>query len=131
MNAIAGSLERPGASEMREPSMYRWNASAPIYLQLADLLCVSILEEFEDGDALPSVRQLASNYRVNPLTVGRAVECLRKQGWVEVRAGVGTFVGVGAKHSIVQFGRTAFLEGEWPTLRERLRRLQIAAGDLS
>ncbi|MBV8603973.1 MAG: GntR family transcriptional regulator [Pelomonas sp.] len=108
-----------------------WNDSAPIYQQLADRLAVQLLDGAPpEGDALPSVRQLAGQYLINPLTVSRALQALVDKGLVESRRGQGMYVTAGARERLRRAERARFLEREWPTLRARLARLGIAAADL-
>lgn len=112
--------------------MPSWNDSSPIYQQLADRLAAQLLDGAPpEGEALPSVRSLASHYLINPLTVGRALQALVDQGLVESRRGVGIFVRVGARKQLLHSERDYFLNQEWPTLRAKLQRLGLGANDLN
>lgn len=112
--------------------MHNWNDTAPIYQQLADRLAVQLLDGSPpEGDALPSVRNLASQYLINPLTVTRALQSLVEMGLVESRRGLGMYVLQGARNRLRTNEREAFLQKEWPLLREKLRRLGLSANDLN
>ena len=112
--------------------MSTWNDSAPIYQQLADRLAVQLLDGSPpEGDALPSVRQLASTYLINPLTVSRALQALVDNGLVESRRGIGMYVTAGARLRLLRSEREQFLQTEWPTLRAKLQRLGLDANDLN
>ena len=112
--------------------MTHWNESTPIYRQLADQLAAAMLDgDPPEGEALPSVRTLASQYLINPLTVGRALQALADEGLVESRRGLGMYVLAGAQAKRRSAEREYFLNQEWPKLRERLRRLGLSQHDLS
>ncbi|HEY1090454.1 MAG TPA: GntR family transcriptional regulator [Burkholderiaceae bacterium] len=112
--------------------MQSWNSSSPIYQQLADRLAVSLLDgDPQEGEAMPSVRALASRYVINPLTVSRAMQALSDMGLVETRRGMGIYVCSGARDRLRSSEREQFLKEEWPALRERLARLGINAKDLN
>jgi len=111
--------------------MHSWNTTAPIYQQLADRLAVQLLDGTPpEGEALPSVRQLAGQYLINPLTVSRALQALVDHGLVESRRGMGMYVTAGARSRLRADERERFLEKEWPALRAKLARLGIEAKDL-
>jgi GntR family transcriptional regulator len=112
--------------------MPTWNDSAPIYQQLADRLAVQLLDGAPpEGEAMPSVRHLASQYLINPLTVSRALQALVDNGLVESRRGMGMYVMPGARRRLLHSEREQFLQKEWPALREKLKRLGIGAADLN
>ncbi|HSW09156.1 GntR family transcriptional regulator [Aquabacterium sp.] len=112
--------------------MQTWDHKQPIYQQLADQLAASLLDgDLPEGEPMPSVRTLASRYLLNPLTVSRALQALGDEGLVETRRGLGMFVRPGARQKLKQVERERFLKEEWPQLRIRLRRLDIAANELS
>ena len=112
--------------------MQSWNDSSPIYQQLADRLAAQLLDGTPpEGEALPSVRSLASQYLINPLTVSRALQALVDNGLIESRRGIGMYVRDGARSRLMQSEREHFLKDEWPLLRERLRRLGLDAKDLN
>ena len=83
-----------------------------------------------EGEAMPSVRTLASRYLLNPLTVSRALQALDEDGLLENRRGLGLFVRPGARERLRQAARQRFLADEWPALRARLQRLGISEHDL-
>lgn len=109
-----------------------WNDSAPIYRQLAQQLAGQLLDgEPSEGQPMPSVRQLAQQYLINPLTVSRALQSLVDEGFLEPRRGLGMYVTEGARQRLMNSERDAFLRDEWPVLRERLRRMGLSAKDLN
>ncbi|ALV08929.1 GntR family transcriptional regulator [Roseateles depolymerans] len=111
--------------------MHSWNDHAPIYQQLADQLAAQLLDgDPHEGDAMPSVRALASRYVINPLTVSRALQSLVDEGLLESRRGMGMYVRSGARHRLLQAEREHFLRDEWPRLREKLHRLGLGPEDL-
>lgn len=112
--------------------MTTWDAGGPIYQQLADRLSAQLLDgRPPEGEAMPSVRQLASQHLLNPLTVSRALQALTDAGLLENRRGLGLFVVPGARARLRAAERQRFLTQEWPRLRERLRRLDIDATQLN
>lgn len=111
--------------------MQSWDHQLPIYQQLADRLAARLLDgELTEGEPMPSVRALASRYLLNPLTVSRALQALDEDGLLETRRGLGIYVRPGARDRLRQAARERFLQNEWPSLRDRLRRLGISANDL-
>ena len=109
-----------------------WTDQAPIYQQLADRLAVQLLDGSpSEGEALPSVRALASQYVINPLTVTRALQALSEHGLIEVRRGMGMYVTPGARERLRSQERERFLQRDWPALRARLQRLGLSAKDLN
>ena len=111
--------------------MQTWHHKLPIYQQLADQLAARLLDgDPAEGEALPSVRALASRYLINPLTVSRALQALGDEGLVETRRGVGIYVRPGARERLRRAERERFLNEEWPQLRNRLRRLGIGPQQL-
>lgn len=111
--------------------MHSWNDQAPIYQQLADRLATQLLDgDPQEGEAMPSVRALASQYVINPLTVSRALQALVDEGLVESRRGMGMYVRTGARLRLLRSEREQFLQEEWPRLRDKLRRLGLTAKDL-
>ena len=111
--------------------MQTWDQRQPIYQQLADLLAAQLLDgEPPEGQAMPSVRVLATRHLLNPLTVNRALQALGDEGLLENRRGLGLFVMSGARDRLKQAERERFLKTEWPRLRERLRRLWLGPEQL-
>lgn len=112
--------------------MQTWDHKLPIYQQLADQLAARLLDgEPAEGEALPSVRALASRYLINPLTVSRALQALGDEGLVETRRGLGIYVRPGARERLRSTERERFLNEEWPQLRDRLRRLGLGPQQLN
>src|SRR5438477_6144110 len=101
----------------------QWDDSKPIYRQLRDRVVAMILEGLlKEGDPLPSVRTVATDYRLNPLTVLKAYQELVEEELVEMRRGRGMFVNVGAPDLLLRKERQKFLEEEWPRIREKIQR---------
>ena len=97
---------------------------SPIYRQLAERLRQLILEGvYRNGDALPSVRQVASEHRINPITVSKAFQMLVDESLVEKRRGLGMYVAEGASEQLVEHERRHFLEEELPSFRSRAEQL--------
>jgi GntR family transcriptional regulator len=110
---------------------YEWNDSQPIYRQLRDRVVAMILEAvIKEGDSLPSVRTVAADYRVNPLTVLKAYQQLADEQIVEKRRGVGMFIKAGVRQQLLRDERQRFLNEEWPGVLATLQRLGLKAEDL-
>ncbi|MDH3399728.1 MAG: GntR family transcriptional regulator [Chromatiales bacterium] len=108
-----------------------WNDNLPIYRQLRDRVVAMILEGvLKDGDALPSVRNVAAEYRLNPLTVLKGYQELVDENLVEKKRGRGMFVMDGARVELLKDERRRFLEDEWPLVLERISRLGLSVADL-
>jgi GntR family transcriptional regulator len=109
----------------------KWNEDQPIYRQLRDRVVAMILEEvLVEGDALPSVRNVAAEYRLNPLTVLKGYQELVDEGLVEKKRGRGMFVNEGALVMLLKAERGRFLEKEWPEVVATIQRLHLDAADL-
>jgi GntR family transcriptional regulator len=109
----------------------KWNEDQPIYRQLRDRVVAMILEEvLGDGDALPSVRNVAAEYRLNPLTVLKGYQELVDEGLVEKKRGRGMFVNEGARTRLLKAERERFLEHEWPKVRATIERLGLDPTEL-
>src|SRR5580698_262590 len=108
-----------------------WNDNQPIYRQLRDRMVALILEgALKEGDPLPSVRAVAADYRLNPLTVLKGYQQLVDENLVEKRRGRGMFVSSGAGAALLKDERHRFLEDEWPKVRATIVRLGLSAPDL-
>ena len=108
-----------------------WNASQPIYRQLRDRVIAMILDGvLHEGDPLPSVRNVAAEYRVNPLTVLKAYQQLADDGVVEKRRGLGMFVNAGARALLLRAERERFLSEQWPPIRDTIERLGLELNEL-
>src|SRR5210317_2644992 len=95
----------------------KWNEDLPIYRQLRDRVVAMILEGvLKDGDALPSVRNVAAEYRLNPLTVLKGYQELVDENLVEKRRGRGMFVRDGARKNLMAGERELFIEEQWPNV---------------
>src|SRR5574337_2057780 len=101
-----------------------WNDSVPIYRQLHQRVVAMILDgALNEGDPLPSVRQVAADYQINPLTFSKAYQELVDEPLVEKRRGLGMFVTDGARETLYRSEREHFLREEWPRLRSRIERM--------
>ncbi len=108
-----------------------WNDSQPIYRQLRDRVVAMILDGvLKEGDPLPSVRNVAAEYRVNPLTVLKGYQELVDEGLVETRRGLGMFINAGARNLLLQGERQKFLGEEWPRIHATIQRLGLKPEEL-
>jgi GntR family transcriptional regulator len=108
-----------------------WNDNQPIYRQLRDRVVAMILDGvLKEGDPLPSVRNVAAEYRVNPLTVLKGYQQLVDEGLVESRRGRGMFINAGAHNLLLEGERQKFLGEEWPRVRATIERLGLRAEEL-
>ena len=108
-----------------------WNDSQPIYRQLRDRVVAMILDGvLKEGDPLPSVRNVAAEYRVNPLTVLKGYQQLVDEGLIESKRGLGMFVNAGARSLLLKAERQKFLAEEWPRVRATIERLGLTASEL-
>ncbi|HEX8837597.1 MAG TPA: GntR family transcriptional regulator [Candidatus Acidoferrum sp.] len=108
-----------------------WNDSQPIYRQLRDRVVAMILDGvLKEGDPLPSVRSVAADYRVNPLTVLKGYQELVDEGLVESRRGLGMFINAGARKLLLEGERQKFLREEWPRISATIQRLGLKAAEL-
>jgi GntR family transcriptional regulator len=108
-----------------------WHDNTPIYRQLRDRVVAMILDGvLKQGDALPSVRQVAADFQLNPITVSKAYQELVDEQLVEKRRGLGMYVTEGARDMLLRNERQRFLREEWPLLRARLQRLGLSMDDL-
>ena len=106
-----------------------WDEDRPIYRQLMEQLIAGIIDQtYPEGELLPSVRQLAEQFLVNPLTVARAYRELGDL--TETRRGIGLAVRTGVREAVIERERKRFLREEWPALRGRIDRLEIDLGEL-
>ena len=103
-----------------------WNDGQPIYRQLRDRVVAMILDgAIKEGDPLPSVRNVAAEYRVNPLTVLKGYQQLVDEQLVEKKRGRGMFINTGARDMLLQGERQKFLADEWPKIRATIQRLGL------
>jgi len=109
----------------------QWDEGSPIYRQLRDRVVAMILEGvLKEGDPLPSVRQVAAEYRLNPLTVLKGYQQLVDESLVEKRRGLGMFVSAGASQALLKDERQRFLDIEWPRVHATIQRLGLSADEL-
>lgn len=111
---------------MKRATQPQWHDDLPIYRQLMEHLVGRILDRtYPEGEMLPSVRQLASDYEINPLTVSKAYKELARDGVTDKLRGEGLVVRKGVREMLLKRERNKFLKEEWPVLRSRLKRLGI------
>lgn len=109
----------------------QWNDKQPIYRQLCDRMVGLIMEgAYLEGDAIPSVRSVSSEYKINHLTVSKAYQELVENGLVEKRRGLGMFVIDGARKNILNIEREKFVRIELPKLAQRIAQLEISKKEL-
>src|SRR5207244_2014393 len=109
----------------------QWDDSKPNYRQLRDRVVAMILEGvLNEGDPLPSVRTVATDYRLNPLTVLKAYQELVDEQLVEMKRGPGMCVNAGARELLLKNERQKFLDDEWPRLQEKMQLLGLSPKDL-
>ena len=106
--------------------LIEWNDKQPIYRQLRDLVVERIIDgSFPEGEAVPSVRQIATDYQINHLTVAKSYQELVDLGLLETRRGLGMFVTAGARKSLTEQEQHKFLSDELPAFMERVKKLGI------
>lgn len=109
----------------------QWSEGAPIYRQLKERVVAMLLDGLlKPGDPLPSVRQVAAEYQLNPITVSRAYQELADESLVEKRRGLGMYVIEGASEKLLASERERFLRDEWPLVLERIQRLGLSPDEL-
>ncbi|TWI03737.1 GntR family transcriptional regulator [Luteimonas cucumeris] len=109
----------------------QWSEGAPIYRQLKERVVAMLLDGLlKPGDPLPSVRQVAAEYQLNPITVSRAYQELADESLVEKRRGLGMYVIEGASEKLLASERERFLREEWPLVLERIQRLGLSPDEL-
>jgi len=108
-----------------------WNGKEPIYIQLRDKLVELIMDGvLLEGDALPSIRKISSEQRINPITVSKAMQILVDEELIEKKRGLGMYVLSGAKDKLSIEERRKFLEQEWPQIARRIERLGLESSEL-
>ena len=111
--------------------MDEWNDTQPIYRQLRGRVVAMILDGLlQEGEPLPSVRTVAAENRINPLTVLKSYQELVDQGIVETRRGLGMLINPGARNLLLQSERQKFLSEDWPHTQATIQRLGLTAADL-
>lgn len=107
-----------------------WDPHLPLYKQIQEQIKASILRgEFKEGDLLPSVRKMALDLNVNPLTINRVYRNLTDEGWVVAQRGLGMKVVIHASTQL-QIEQKLFLEKEWPVILEKIARLKLSPKDI-
>lgn len=110
----------------------KWNDQTPIFRQLKEKVVELIMDgEVNEGEAVPSVRQVAADYQINPLTVSKAYQELVDESILEKKRGLGMFVTPGAKSKLYEDERKVFLEVEWPKIMIRIQRLGLSVQELT
>lgn len=108
-----------------------WNDSQPIYWQLKERTVAMILDgTLAEGEALPSVRIVASEFHLNPITVSKSYQALVEESLVEKRRGLGMFVCEGARKKLITSERDKFLNDEWPAMLDRIEQLGLSVESL-
>jgi GntR family transcriptional regulator len=108
-----------------------WTDDQPIYRQLKDKVVAAIMEgSLREGEALPSVRNVAVDLQINPITASKAYQELVMDGLVEKKRGLGMFVVDGARDRLMEVERDRFIKEEWPRVLETIRRLGLNAEEL-
>lgn len=108
-----------------------WNDNQPIYIQLREKVIELILDEaLKDGDALPSVRNVSAEYRVNPITVSKAYQTLVDDELITKKRGLGMFVEDGARAKLLESEKQKFIHQEWPEIKRRIERLGLVIDEL-
>ena len=108
-----------------------WDNKTPIYEQLKDIIYDQIIEgAIREGENIPSIRQVAILYRINPITVSKAYQLLMDEKVVEKQRGMGLFVKKGAKNRLCSKQKKAFLTREWPSILAKIERLGVDINDL-
>ena len=121
----------PAATNSGNWMTHEWNDNLPIYRQLRDRVVAMILDGLlKEGDPLPSVRNVAAEYRVNPLTVLKSYQQLVEEKLVEKRRGLGMFVRPDARTALFQDEREKFLAEDWPRIYATIQRLGLSPVEL-
>ncbi|MDB5481000.1 MAG: GntR family transcriptional regulator [Caulobacteraceae bacterium] len=127
-NTIAAHHAYAPLKDIMDPE---WNDSQPIYRQLRDRVVAMILDGLLlEGDPLPSVRTVAAENRVNPLTVLKGYQQLVDEQLVEKRRGLGLFINAGAREVLLQAERQRFLSEQWPAVHATIQRLGLTPQEL-
>ena len=109
----------------------QWNDSQPIYWQLKERTIAMILDgTLTEGEALPSVRTVASDFQLNPITVSKSYQALVDDDLVEKRRGLGMFIRIGARQKLMESERQKFLTDEWPAMVIRIQQLGLNTNKL-
>ena len=111
--------------------MHTWQSGLPIHTQLRNMGVAHVLDgQWPEGGPVPSVRQWAVEFSVNPLTVAKAFQALLDEGILIKQRGVGSFVAQAARQRLLAGERTRFLTEDWPLILEKLKRLGLGTAEL-
>ena len=111
--------------------MTSWSSDSPIYIQLYQQVIKRILDgNIKEGEALPSVRNVAAEYRLNPVTISKAYQMLQDEEIVEKQRGKGLFVIPGVQEKVLERERQSFLVNEWPMILQQITRLKLSVEQL-
>jgi GntR family transcriptional regulator len=111
--------------------MNHWQQDTPIYIQLYQQVVRRILDgNIKEGEALPSVRNVAAEYQLNPITISKAYQMLQDDQYVEKQRGKGLFVKAGTHKNLLAKQRQSFLTEEWPQVLQKISRLQFTIEEL-
>lgn len=109
----------------------QWDNDSPIYLQLYRQVIGRILDRhLKEGEALPSVRAVAAQYQINPVTISKAYQMLQDEALVEKQRGKGLFVKLGVRELVMEREKQRFLVQEWPLVLEQIKRLELSPDEL-
>lgn len=109
----------------------QWDPDTPIYIQLYQQVLMRILDGYLlEGEPLPSVRKVAAEYQLNPLTISKAYQMLQDENIVEKQRGKGLFVKQGVQELILTREREQFLNQQWPKILQQISRLQLSTEQL-
>lgn len=109
----------------------QWDPDKPIYLQLYKQVVARIIDGYiKEGEALPSVRRVAAEYQINPITISKAYQMLQDEDLVEKHRGKGLFVKHGSQEIILNRERDSFLSEQWPEVLRQISRLNLSAEEL-
>ena len=111
--------------------MIHWDDNQPIYQQLKEKITISILDgDFAEGEAIPSIRQVSSDYRINPITVSKAYQMLADEKIIEKKRGLGMYVITGARKRLLALEQKRFMQAEWPKILQRIKQLGLNIEEL-
>ncbi len=109
----------------------KWNDQQPIFRQLKEKVVELIIDgEVSEGEAVPSVRQVAADYQINPLTVSKAYQELVDESILEKKRGLGMFVTESAREKLLESEKRNFLDIEWPKIIKKIDRLGLSIQSL-
>ena len=108
-----------------------WNDKQPIYVQLKEKIMAAVLDgSINEGEAIPSIRYVSTEYKVNPITVSKAYQALAEDEIVEKRRGLGMFVLDGARDRLLSHEKARFLAEDWPRILDKIKSLELELEEL-